>query len=964
MKSKMHVNGTDGRRMRSEISASASRTTMSRADRVAEAECMLAVFHKRGEVIEIRTVDPPAGGYFVDPKTAAIAAVDFDDRRHPSAVYYVINPLGDELYDRSPDKITQGLKPLASDADVTRRRGLLLDFDVERETKISATDEELEESRRVMEKTCRSLVEKHDWPPALGLMSGNGYHGYFGIDLPANDDKIGHLLRDVLLGVNEIAKGFHRDGAPLVKVDPAVHNESRITKLPGTWSRKGQHTIDRPHRIARLLEPNAELGQVSIDQLQAVAALSPKRRVQRNGCPRPRPSLDSTNGDVERAKLMSALDAVPQDVCDDHDSWLRVLMALHSFDPSESMLTAADTWSRRSPKYQEGECARRWNSFAGNGGVTVATIYDLAKQAGWRCPDALRRNGAVAPPNGSGGHSVADNGSNDDRPEVVITSEEHDVNDQALDGLKHDPGIFRRAGILVHVVRDGGGSTGIVRSSDAPRVAPLPLPMLRERLSRAVRFVSLRETSEGTEKQNAHPPDWCSKAIHARGNYPGIRPLDGISGFPILRPDGSLMIKPGYDDATGLICEPTCALPVIPDRPTREMALKSCDVLKRLVADFPFEKPGHLATFLAALLTAIGRRAFDGPSPLFLFDANVPGSGKTLLAAIISMIVNGREVSRMANPKSDDECRKLLLALAIGGDSIVLIDNIAGTLGCASLDAALTGTSWRDRILGRSEMVDLPLMPVWLGSGNNVILGADTSRRVAHCRLNCTAERPEERDGFQIPNLREHVKEHRGELLCAGLTWLRAYFVAGCPKAALKPWGSFDGWSDLIRQAIVWIDLPDPADTREELRSTADGEAARFRAMFEALAEADSAAAGLTTAEIIRATEGDTSLRDAVAELCDSGAGRPATARVLSNRLKRFRGRVYNGKFLEAREDRKGFARWSVRPIADSADSADSSTPLTYAGARTRTHAQANRPETESAESADSASDDQGDLFT
>src|SRR6202034_4531112 len=100
-----------------------------------------------------------------------------------------------------------------------------------------------------------------------------------------------------------------------------------------------------------------------------------------------------------------------------------------------------DKWSRQSPKYEEGEPARRWQSFNGSGGVTVATIFDFAKQNGWQRPKGLRSS--------SGGSGARSNGhtpaaSADQRPEIVITTEEHDVNDQALAALSRDPGIYRR----------------------------------------------------------------------------------------------------------------------------------------------------------------------------------------------------------------------------------------------------------------------------------------------------------------------------------------------------------------------------------------------------------------------------------------------------------------------------------------------------------------------------------------
>ena len=120
------------------------------------------------------------------------------------------------------------------------------------------------------------------------------------------------------------------------------------------------------------------------------------------------------------------------------------------------------------------------------------------------------------------------------------------------------------------------------------------------------------------------------------------------------------------------------------------------------------------------------------------------GSGKSLLADVVSEVNSGREMSRMSQPKDDDECRKRITAVALAGETLMLLDNIDRMLGSASLDAALTATSWTDRLLGASEMVSgIPLFATWYATGNNVILAADTARRTVHIRLESPDENPE-----------------------------------------------------------------------------------------------------------------------------------------------------------------------------------------------------------------------------
>ena len=88
-------------------------------------------------------------------------------------------------------------------------------------------------------------------------------------------------------------------------------------------------------------------------------------------------------------------------------------------------------------------------------------------------------------------------------------------------------------------------------------------------------------------------------------------------------------------------------------------------------------------------------------------------------------------------------------------------------------------------------------------------------------RLESPEENPEERTGSRHPDLLAWVRQERPRLTVAAMTILRGYCVAGRPDMGLTPWRSFEGWSDLVRQSIVWCGLPDPGETRQELAGQA-----------------------------------------------------------------------------------------------------------------------------------------------
>jgi hypothetical protein len=503
-----------------------------------------------------------------------------------------------------------------------------------------------------------------------------------------------------------------------------------------------------------------------------------------------------------------------------------------------------------------------------------------------------------------------------DRPEVKITTEQREVNDAAVVALARDPSIFQRGGLLVHVVRDASGRQAIARQPRAPSIVTLPAPVLRERLAGAAKWMSWRKTEHAW--MSAHPPDWSVAAIHCRGTWEGVRSLSGVVETPVLRPDGSVLERPGYDEATELVYDPGGEFPDVEPMPTGQDALVAVDILLEVVHDFPFAKPEHRSAWLAGLLTPLARHAFAGPSPLVLLDANSRGAGKSLLTDIISLIVAGRPMARMTQAKDDEEQRKRITSIAMAGDSLVLLDNIEGVLGGESLNAALTATEWKDRLLGGNTQVTLPLLACWYASGNNVVLAGDTTRRTLHVRLDTPYEKPEERQGFLHADLKQWVSAERPRLVHAALTLLRAYCAAGRPEQQIPAWGSFEGWSRLVRHCLVWAGQPDPGLTREELAETADSEKSLLEGLISGWEELDPMRVGLTVREALARLDEDASkykrLRDTFEEMAPSKGGGAPNPRTVANKLKHLRGRIIKGLTVDRiADDRTGSARWKVR---------------------------------------------------
>lgn len=67
----------------------------------------------------------------------------------------------------------------------------------------------------------------------------------------------------------------------------------------------------------------------------------------------------------------------------DYDEWLAVLMGIHAAF-GEAGFALAESWANGKP----GEVEQKWRSFHASDGITVASVFGIAKKFGWRKQDA------------------------------------------------------------------------------------------------------------------------------------------------------------------------------------------------------------------------------------------------------------------------------------------------------------------------------------------------------------------------------------------------------------------------------------------------------------------------------------------------------------------------------------------------------------------------------------------------
>jgi putative DNA primase/helicase len=468
--------------------------------------------------------------------------------------------------------------------------------------------------------------------------------------------------------------------------------------------------------------------------------------------------------------------------------------------------------------------------------------------------------------------------------------------------------LFQWGGVLAYLKRNPkpAKADGILRAANSLTIEIATKEWLKLRIAKSVNFQRYDQRERKPVVKD--PPGNLVESLFGAKSW-HFKVLVSTIETPTLREDGTVLSAPGYDAATGLFLDPGDAVfPPVPDEPTRDDALAALAKIKEVFAEFPFvqmeseketDKCASRSVALAALLTALVRRSLP-TAPMFVMDAPAPGSGKTLAAKVIFYIAIDRDAAVAVYTGQEQETRKAITATLSAGDPIALFDNVDLPLGGAALCAALTSTVWKDRILGVSRNVQVPVLTTFIATGNNVPIEADIVRRVVRCQIDPRCENPEERE-FEQPDLLGYVCEHRGELVAAALTVMRAYIVAGRPDQKMAPLASFEEWSSMVRDPLVWLGEADPVATQKAVMiedPQREIVLSVLRPWFRIYGNAP-----ITTAEVVRQITGEDKddvqvtadmkeLREAFEGVIDRGR---ITPRTLGKWLRKHKDRVFAG---------------------------------------------------------------------
>lgn len=493
---------------------------------------------------------------------------------------------------------------------------------------------------------------------------------------------------------------------------------------------------------------------------------------------------------------------------------------------------------------------------------------------------------------------------------LIVPNEKTRYVAEVIEAIKND--VYQKGNVLVRPIKkiDGMGLEEI--NPDA-----LDL-LLHRRCIFSTEVMRGRGENRQPQQVSCAAPPTLARQISNLQQWKHVKSLNSVARVPYLRPNGTVGgLQAGYDGPAKCWSVPGTAWLPLADAPSDAEAKQALATLSTVVDEFPFESEVGLAVFVSAVLSIVARRAIKGPVPLFVIDASTPGAGKTLLATAIAMIGTGKMPGVSSAESSESELKKAITAHLISGETVVVFDNCTNSFGGATLDRFLTSTVWTDRLMQTHRNVSLPNECVVLMTANNATVRGDTARRSISLTLKPDCERPEERD-FRKPSLINFIRDNRRELVHAALTILRWHIVKGMPQpktvvytdadgneteVPVRPFGSFEEWSKLVRYAVIGLGLRDPVKSTESIREI-DENAAQRRVFLESLAawKFDWQGTSRSLIEALYEKGGDSTpegkaLRYSIEQMVVEKApvGQPPSAKTLGYRLRDLRDRYYSG---------------------------------------------------------------------
>lgn len=385
------------------------------------------------------------------------------------------------------------------------------------------------------------------------------------------------------------------------------------------------------------------------------------------------------------------------------------------------------------------------------------------------------------------------------KPCIQVSPGDMHVSSADAEKVLADTGAyFTSAGAIVRIVgRDGRG---------------IATEQVNEQTAKIVLSEMIDWERKGQDRTwvRCDPPQGVVKALMFGQDRQHLQTLNGLARQPYFGAGGRLIALPGYDAGTG-IYGAFDAKDYRLANPTRELAEHSLAYLCSLLDEFEFESEADQSAALAAVLTAVTRPSLS-VAPAFNITATSSGSGKSYLADAITLFAGPDEPYRVSYPSGADEAGKLIVTVLMEKPAVVLFDDMQGNWKpFGPINRMLTSPTTTERLLGTNRSATVHTRALFLGTGNNIEPERDLRRRVVSIRLAPRHETPALRSFRRDPVA--DLRKHRARAVECVLAIIGAFRAEGEPMAKVPAIGTYDDWSRFCRHPLMWLGLPDPAQS-------------------------------------------------------------------------------------------------------------------------------------------------------
>lgn len=336
---------------------------------------------------------------------------------------------------------------------------------------------------------------------------------------------------------------------------------------------------------------------------------------------------------------------------------------------------------------------------------------------------------------------------------------------------------------------------------------------------------------------------------------------------PMFGEDGSLETEKGYHEGARVYLDPRIEFLPVPDVVSDDDLDEALATFDEVSADFPFTDVfgggdplpirnddgtpnfnrgvSSRANFYAMLLQPFARSMIGkNATPMFFIDKAEKGTGANYLANILGYMLYGTPMPPQVISESEDELKKTITSSLYSGQPTIFFDNLNHELSSQSLAAALTSGVWTDRLLGKSQILRLPVSALWMLAANNGKISEELRRRVVPICLDAQLADPAHqrpRNYYHIRDLPRWCEDNRQKLIWAAHVLIRHYTVVRKDLDRLEdargmypyePLQSFYRWTEVMGDILACAGVNGFLENVPAYRDTNKGESKEGTELF------------------------------------------------------------------------------------------------------------------------------------